>query len=129
MGKHHDTVRSLYDALASGDVPTVLAALALDIRWTEAEGFPYGGTYLGADSVLNNVLIKLGTEWDGFAAVPQELIGDGDTVIVLGDHSGQYKATGRSFKAPFVHVWRFEGPKIASFMQHTDTEVVQRAIR
>lgn len=129
MGKHHDTVRSLYDAFASGDVPTVLAALALDVRWTEAEGFPHGGTYVGADSVLNNVLIKLGTEWDSFAAVPQELIGDGDTVVVLGDYSGQYRATGRSFKAPFVHVWRFEGPKIASFMQHTDTEVVQRAIR
>ena len=45
-----DGVRGVYDAFAKGDVPAVLGFLAPDIEWTEAEGFPYGGTYNGPDA-------------------------------------------------------------------------------
>ncbi len=45
MTGHSDTIANLYAAFARGDVPTVLAAFAPNISWTEAEGFPYGGTY------------------------------------------------------------------------------------
>ncbi len=69
MTTHSETINKLYAAFASGDIPTVLAAFAPDIHWTEAEGFPYGGTYVGPDAVLQNVFMKLGSEWDGFAAV------------------------------------------------------------
>jgi uncharacterized protein len=118
----------LYEAFARGDVPAVLAALSPNISWTEAEGFPYGGTYIGHDAVLQNVFAKLGSEWESYAAVPNELIASADTVVALGEYSGTYKATAKSFKAPFAHVWKFDGEKAISFWQHTDTAVVQRAL-
>ncbi len=129
MADQSRTIASLYEAFARGDVPAVLAALSPDIRWTEAEGFPYGGTYVGHDAVLQNVFAKLGSEWDGYAAVPGEIIASGDTVVALGEHSGTYKATGKRFKAPFAHVWKFGGDKAISFTQYTDTAVVQRALQ
>ena len=129
MAGHSDTIANLYAAFARGDVPTVLAAFASDISWTEAEGFPYGGTYLGPDAVLQNVFAKLGSEWNGYAAVPHELIASADTVVALGEYSGTYKATGKSFKAPFAHVWKFSEGRVISFWQHTDTAVVQRALQ
>ena len=52
----------------------MLGALAPDIRWTEAEGFPYGGTYVGPDAILQGVFMRLGTEWDGYAAVVQRAL-------------------------------------------------------
>ena len=128
MSSNADTISNLYAAFAKGDVPTVLGAFAPDIRWTEADGFPYAGTYVGPDAVLTGVFMRLGTEWDGYAAVPDEIIGSGDTVIVLGTYSGTYKATGKYFKAPMVHVWRFRDGKISAFQQHTDTVLVQRAL-
>lgn len=128
MTEHARMIQDLYEAFTRGDVPTVLGALAPDIQWTEAEGFPYGGTYVGPDAVLQNVFMKLGAEWDGFAAVPREFVADAETVVALGDYSGTYKATGRSFTAPFAHVWKFRGGKIGSFRQHTDTTVVLRAL-
>lgn len=128
MTTHSETINTLYAAFASGDIPTVLAAFAPDISWTEAEGFPYGGTYIGPEAVLQNVFMKLGSEWDGFAAVSHELVAEGETVVALGEYSGTYKATGKSFSAPFVHVWKFKGGSIASFTQHTDTAVVQSAL-
>ncbi|MBS0193494.1 MAG: nuclear transport factor 2 family protein [Proteobacteria bacterium] len=129
MAGHSNTIADLYAAFARGDIPAVLATLSPNIRWTEAEGFPYGGTYVGPDAVLQQVFARLGSEWDGYAAVPHEFVADADTVIALGEYSGTYKATGKSFKAPFVHVWKFDADRVVSFRQHTDTAVVQRALQ
>jgi ketosteroid isomerase-like protein len=129
MARHSETIADLYGAFARGDVPTVLAALGPNVIWKEAEGFPYGGTYIGADAVLQNVFMKLGSEWDGYTVAPQEYVASSDTVVALGEYSGTYKATGKSFRAPFAHVWKFGGDRIISFQQYTDTAVVQRALR
>ena len=128
MNDNDKIISSLYAAFAQGDVPTVLGAFAPDVRWTEAEGFPYAGTYVGADAIVTGVFMRLATEWDGYAAVPDEIIASGDTVVALGHYSGTYIATGKYFKAPMVHVWRFRDGKIAAFQQHTDTVLVQRAL-
>lgn len=129
MAGQAETIAGLYAAFARGDVPTVLGALAPDVRWTEAEGFPYGGTYVGHDAVLQGVFMRLGSEWDGYAAVPREYVVGPDIVVALGEYSGTYKATGKHFRAPFVHVWRFADDRVASFQQHTDTAVVQQALQ
>jgi uncharacterized protein len=123
-----ESVRGLYEAFAKGDVPTVLAFLDADIAWTEAEGFPYGGTYNGPNAVLSGVFMRLGSEWDGFAVVPDELIDGGDAIVVLGKYSGRYKATGKSFQADFAHVWKIREGKAVRFVQYVDTLLVQRAL-
>ena len=129
MADSQDTVRSVYAAFARGDVPAVLAVLAADVSWTEAEGFPHGGTYLGREAVLKSVFLKLGAEWEGFSAVPHEFIVQGDTVVSLGRYSGKYILSGKRFSAPFAHVWRLRDGKVVRFHQYTDTAVVQRALR
>lgn len=129
MVNNSEVIRSLYQALAKGDVPSVIGTFASNISWTEAEGFPYAGTYVGPDAVLANVFMKLGTEWDGYSAVAHEFIAEGDTVVSIGEYSGTYRATGKSFSAPFVHVWNFQNGKITRFRQFTDTAIVQKALR
>jgi ketosteroid isomerase-like protein len=119
-----EIIRGLYDAFATGDVPGVLGVLDGDIRWTEAEGFPYGGTYVGPDAVLANVFARLGSEWDGFTAVPHTFVAEGDSVVALGDYGGTYKATGRRFSA-----WTLRGGKVVRFQQYTDTALAQAAVR
>lgn len=128
MPENKKIIQSLYDAFASGDIPTVLAAFAPDISWTEAEGFPYGGTYIGADAILAGVFMRLGAEWEGWSAVAHEIYADGDTVIALGEYSGTYKATGKSFRAPLAHVWKMKNGKAQSFVQYTDTVLVRNAM-
>lgn len=129
MADNTGIIRGLYDAFDRGDVEAVLAGFDPDIRWTEAEGFPYGGTYTGPEAVLEEVFTKLATEWDGFVAVPEEFVAEGDTVVAMGQYSGTYRQTGKTFRAPFVHVWRLKDGKVARFTQHTDTAVVQRALQ
>ncbi|MCM2272353.1 MAG: nuclear transport factor 2 family protein [candidate division Zixibacteria bacterium] len=123
-----ETLRQAYGAFATGDIPAVLAVLDPNIEWTEAKGFPYGGTYVGQEAVLSNVFIKLGTEWHGYSAKPAEYIDAGDRVVVLGQYSGSYKATGKNFAADFAHVWTFKNGKAVKFVQYTDTVLVREAL-
>ena len=121
-------IESLYQAFAQGDVPAVLGAMDAGIEWTEAEGFPYGGTYKGAQSIVENVFMKLATEWDDYLVEPNEFLDAGDKIVTLGNYSGTYKATGRSMSVPFAHVWTVSGGKVIKFVQYTDTLKVSEAL-
>ena len=57
-----EIVEGLYAAFARGDVPAVLAAMADDIEWHQAEGMPYGGVHRGGDAVARNVFGNLTLE-------------------------------------------------------------------
>ena len=129
VADHSTAIRNIYAAFASGDMPSVLGAMSASFNWTEPEGNPYAGTYVGPDAVLQGVFMKLGTEWDAFAVVPKEFISEAGTVVTLGEMSGTYKATGKSFKSPFVHVWKFSADRLQSFTAHMDTLVYQRALQ
>jgi hypothetical protein len=118
-----DTIRAVYAAFQRGDIPAVLAAMAPDIVWNEAENFPYADNnpYVGPDAILAGVFARLGGEWDGFAVKEEDLIDAGDTIVTLGRYGGAPKATGKKINAQFAHVWRFKNGKIVAFQQYTDT--------
>src|SRR5262245_10849227 len=122
-------IRGMYSAFARGDVASVLAALAPQIVWIEAEGFPSAGTYRTPDAVMHSVFRRLAAEWDAFAAVPHEYVCDGSTVVAIGSYSGTFKAISKAFKAPFAHVWKLREGAAVGFQQFTDTAVVQGAMR
>jgi uncharacterized protein len=124
-----NSVQKVYEAFAKGDIPSVLGFLTPDTDWTEAEGFPYAGTYRGPRAVLEGVFMRLGSEWKGFAAVPDEFIDGGDTIVALGKYSGTYKKTGKSFEANFAHVWKLKDGKAVRFIQYVDTLLVHRALQ
>jgi hypothetical protein len=65
-----------YDALGRGDVPSLMALLASDIVWTEAERFPYNA---------------------GTWRTPQQ-------VVAFGAYAGTYKATGKAMRCACVPI-------------------------
>ena len=121
-------VENIYKCFASGDIPSLLGTFDENIEWTEAEGFPYGGTYIGANAILENVFMKLGGEWEGFSAAPDEILDAGDNIIALGNYAGKYNKTGKSMKAPYAHIWTLRNGKIVKFVQYTDTLKVAEAL-
>lgn len=122
-----EVIKGLYEAFATGNVPAVLGAFDPNISWTEAAGFMYGGTYVGPNAVLENVFMRLGTEWEGFAAVPAKIIDGGDgNVAAFGTYSGKFLKSGKSVSVPFAHEWELRDGKVVKFNQHTDTLVIAR---
>ena len=81
MKSPREVIESHYAAGERGDLPRMMADFATDIVWTEAAGFPIAGTYVGVDSVRDNVFIALAKEWDGWAVAIDELVVDGETVV------------------------------------------------
>jgi uncharacterized protein len=130
MGQNSKTVEAMYGAFGRGDIPFVVGIFDPQIVWTEAENFIYAdkNPYIGLDAVLNGVFGRLGAEWDGFSAVPIEIVDAGDTVVGLGRYGGVYKASGAKVDAQFVHVLKFKDGKIVSFQQYTDTAQFKDAI-
>ena len=123
-------VRRFYDALCRGDVAAVLSLLDAEVEWTEAERFPYyGGTWHGPQAVLENLLKPLARDWDDFSAKAHEFIAEGSRIVSLGTYSGKFKRTGRTFSAPFAHVWTVQGEKLTRFDMHTDTAKVLEALK
>jgi ketosteroid isomerase-like protein len=123
-----ELVKNLYQAFGAGDIPAVLGSFDRNIEWTDAEGFPTGGTYYGGESVLQNVFMPLATEWEGFQAAPDEYLDAGNSIVALGHYSGKYKTSGKSMKVPFAHVWTVQDGKIIKFVQYTDTLKVSEAL-
>ena len=124
-----DTVKIFYSAIEHGDVASVLAILHPQLEWTEAEGFPYyGGTWRTPQAVLENLLIPIGRDWDRFSVLPHDFIADGNRVVTFGIYRGTAKATGKSMRAPFAHVWQVRDAKLARFDMYTDTALVNAAL-
>ena len=124
-----EAVRSSYEAFARHDLDGALAMMDDDIVWHQAQGLPHGGTYHGLATVRENVFAPLAESWwEEFAAAPEEIIGLGDDVVVLGRYTARAKATGNPLDVPFCHVWRFRDGKAVRFHQFVDTHGWREAL-
>jgi ketosteroid isomerase-like protein len=124
------TVRAIYAALATGDIPTVLALLSPEVVWNEAENFPYadGNPYVGPEAVLSGVFARFVAEWDGFGVDMPTFIDGGDQVVVTGRYVGSYKATGHPMNPQALHLWTLKSGKVVAFQQYVDTLAVAKAM-
>ena len=128
MGANLDLIRATYEGSSEDNGRNLLAALAPDATWTEAEGFPYAGTYVGPGAIVAGVFQRLGTEWIGYRAEVHTFMEDGDQVAAFGVYSGTYKATGKSMTAHFAHLYKVRDGKIASMVQYVDSHMVVQAL-
>jgi uncharacterized protein len=124
------TVTSFYDALGRGDLSTVVALLDDSLAWTEAVGFPYyGGTWRTPQEVIDQLFVPLTRDFDHFTARATSFVREGDAVVAFGEYGGVNRTTGRTLSAAFAHHWRVKGDRIFSFIQYTDTFLVQATLR
>lgn len=94
------------------------------IEWQEAEGNPWhlGQPFVGPQQVVDGVIQRIATEFDGFEIRPTRFLGDGDTVIVEGRYRAvSHHATGKPLDAEVVHVWDLRDGKVIRFHQYVDT--------
>jgi ketosteroid isomerase-like protein len=128
MSTNLELIRGTYEGSSEDNGRNLLAVLSPDVEWTEAEGFPYAGTYVGPDALIDGVFRRLGTEWTGYRAEVHTYLADGDRVAAFGIYSGTYNATGKSMTAPFAHLYQIKDGKVIRMTQYVDTVLVTRAL-
>ena len=125
---NEEIVQGMYAGFAAGDVAAVVAAFADDIAWTEADGFPLAGTYVGPQAVVENVFMRLGEFSDNWGVSIDRYIADGDTVVADGRYTWNHKETGEPCEVRMAHIWTVENGKVKTFLQHVDSKRVQEQI-
>ena len=120
--------KDIYSAFGRGDIPSVLAGFDPGIEWREAEGHPYkpdGAAWVGPQAILEQLFMRLGSEWEGFTVTVRALHDAGEHVVMEGRYTGLYKPSGKSLDAQVCHVLRFRDGKLLSFQQYVDTGQLQ----
>lgn len=134
MSANKALIEAHYAASEAGDLVGMLAPLADDISWTEAAGFPYAGTYVGPDAVAAGVFGRIQADFSPFVVAIDAVYDSGvdqagvGTLFGVGSYSGTYSATGRSFEARVVHVWRVRDGRAIAFEQIVDSAQVRAAL-
>lgn len=123
-----EIIEGLYRSFASGDVEAVTASFADGIAWTEADGFPLAGTYVGPQAVVENVFMRLGEFSDNWGVCVDRYVADGDTVVADGKYTWNHKETGEPCEVRMAHIWTLADGKVVKFLQHVDTARVRELI-
>ena len=125
-----ELVRGLYAAFAAGDVPAFLSALAPDVHWCEAEGFPLAdrNPYVGIDAIVQGVFTRLGDHWLDFRVEPAEYAGSGDVVTMFGRYRATCRSSGKPLDVQVAHTFWIANDKVVRFQQMCDTAAVAGAL-
>lgn len=128
MSENSDALRRGYEAFNKGDIDTVREIFAEDIRWEgpNSEGVPMSGVHEGRDAVLQ-ALGEIGGEFEQFSVSPDEMVEEGDTVVVL-SHLEAKTNSGNELKLPGVEVWRMSGGKAKRVQSVADTAEMKKAL-
>ena len=118
-------VRRLYEARGNPEI--LRQVLAPDVRWEVVEGFPYSANYFGLNG-LEDFFNHLFSDFEEWHTEPSEFFESGDHVIAIGTYSAKVRATGKTFKARFAHVWTMRNGVIARLQQVADTVQLARAL-
>ena len=104
MPTNKQIIQGAYEAFAKGDVPSVLAVMDDKIEWTEADGFPLHGTYVGPQAVVDGVFMRLSEIGDDFTVTPTRFVAEDDTVVATGTYSWKHRSTGKPALVQMAHV-------------------------
>lgn len=107
----------------------MIADFASDIRWTEMDGFPCRGTYVGPEAIVEGVFKPLGEAFEGYTFTLERLLNAGDEAVAIGNYTAKHKKSGKAMDVRVVHVWGASEGKIRRFEQFTDTLRVDEAMR
>lgn len=128
MTTNLELIRRTYEGSSEKNGGSLLAVLSPDVEWTEADGFPYAGTYVGAEALMKGVFHRLATEWIGHRADVHTYLADGSRVAAFGVYSGTFRATGKFMTASFAHLYEIEDGKIRRMTQCVDSAMVLKAL-
>lgn len=124
--KNIEVIDSLYNAFATGDIPTVLGLMHPKIEWNEAESnsLADGNPYIGPDAILEGVFARLGANHEYFVLQDVNVHGMSDNMVLATlRYDAKVKATGKSYNVQVAHLWTLDDEgKITAFQQFVDTK-------
>lgn len=127
---NREIIMALYEGFGADDIDAIVALMAADIVWHEAEHNKLAdrNPYLGPQAIVEGVFARVAEDFDEFTVEIGQVIEDGDTVAMQGRYRARAKASGAEINSQIVHWWTVKDGKIATFQQHVDTFALAKAL-
>jgi uncharacterized protein len=128
MSQNTDALKRGYDAFNSGDADTLADLYQDDARWEgpNTEGVPMSGVHEGKDAILE-ALRSAGEAFEEIRVSPDEMVEEGDTVVVLSHIEGKTNS-GNQVKLPGIEVWRMKDGKAERVQSLVDTAEMKKVL-
>jgi ketosteroid isomerase-like protein len=114
-------VTGVYEAFGRGDLAGVLNALADDVVWEMAGTAPFAGRREGRAGVQEFFADLMGAVKIEMFEV-DAVIGEGESVVVLGRERCTAIETGRSYEQHWAHAYTVREAKVVSVRLYEDTQ-------
>jgi hypothetical protein len=119
-------VRDAFEAMGRSDIRPLYDLMAEDFAWVIEGQTRFSRRFEGKDKVRRQLLEPL---FDAFATpyrfTIDEIIGEGDRVVVLGRGEVKTKA-GMDYNNSYCFVLRLEGGRLVELREYLDTALVER---
>jgi len=124
-----ETLKAMYDAFATGNIPFVLETLSEDFTWTDPADpaiVPYGGMYHGRAAMMD-FFQKLGGSTNTTLWQVDNYVSDGDMVVAEGKQGIQCKKTGKNALMEWSMTWRFKNGIPVAGRSYYNTSAAEKA--
>jgi len=121
-------VKQAYQLFKAGDIASFLNLLTENVLWVlpEMANVPFAGTWKGRQQV-RQFFGRLNELQEVVEFEPEEFIAQGGKVIVLGRFTMHVRATDKTSRSDWVHVWTVEGDRASAVREYVDTLAISRA--
>ena len=124
---NEELIKKFYIAFKNKDEKIYLELCDDNIEWITMDEMPNSGTYIGKKQVFENYFPNMLSHFKEFHAIPEQISGLKDHVMVTGRYQGISKQD-KKFDVSFSHVYLVEENKIKQFRQFTDAQKIQETL-
>jgi uncharacterized protein len=121
-------VRAFYEALAPGHREPLFGLQSAHVVYELPVGLPTGGgRFEGVRDLLERFLPSFYAAFDA-RFLPEEMVFEGDQVVVIGRLEGKTRKGNVPIDVPFVHVWTVGDHSLTRLRGFIDTAMLAHAL-
>jgi uncharacterized protein len=119
---------AIFDSLGAGDTRPFTNAMSDDFRWGFAGEWSWARDWgQTKQDVRNNLLQPLMAQFAEYRASAEEIIGDGDRVVVRARAHARTTA-GEDYPQAYCYVFRLRAGRLTEVLEYCDTALVERVL-
>ena len=123
-------IQQMYKDFGAGNVQSVLSNFDKDVVWIRpGEPYiPFAGTFVGIEGLAKMFdIISQTVKIKDFH--PKQMLGNDDTVVVIGADEADVVATGKSYLSEWVYVYTLKNKKITHVQVYLDSLLLSEAFQ
>ena|ERR1051326_7942200 len=124
-----ETVKALYDAFATGNIPFILENISENFTWKDPSDpslVPFGGEHKGRNGMMN-FFQKLDGSTNITLWEVNDYVSEGNRVVAQGKHGFQSRKTGKNALLEWTMVWKLENGIPVSGRAYYNTAASEKA--